>query len=40
MCSSDLTEGTADVQVRRGREQRSLPVAEVAAAVRGAVDAT
>ncbi len=33
------TEGTADVQVRRGREQRSLPVAEVAAAVRAAVDA-
>ena len=33
------TEGTADVQVRRGREQQSLPVAEVAAAVRAAVDA-
>ncbi len=33
------TEGTADVQVRRGREQQSLPVGEVAAAVRAAVDA-
>ncbi|HXD68721.1 MAG TPA: proline--tRNA ligase, partial [Gaiellales bacterium] len=33
------TEGTADVQVRRGRDQRSMPVAEVAAAVRAAVDA-
>jgi prolyl-tRNA synthetase len=33
------TEGTADVQVRRGREQSSLAVAEVAAAVRAAVDA-
>jgi prolyl-tRNA synthetase len=33
------TEGTADVQVRRGREQRSMPVADVAAAVRAAVDA-
>ncbi|HEX5559772.1 MAG TPA: proline--tRNA ligase [Gaiellales bacterium] len=32
-------DGTADVQVRRGREQRSLAVAEVAAAVRAAVDA-
>jgi len=33
------TEGTADVQVRRGREQRSLAVAEIAPAVRAAVDA-
>jgi prolyl-tRNA synthetase len=33
------TDGTADVQVRRGREQRTLAVAEVAAAVRAAVDA-
>jgi prolyl-tRNA synthetase len=33
------TEGTADVQVRRGREQRSLAAADVGAAVRAAVDA-
>ncbi len=33
------TDGTADVQVRRGRDQRTLAVAEVPAAVRAAVDA-
>ena len=33
------TDGTADVQVRRGREQRTLAVADVPAAVRAAVDA-
>jgi prolyl-tRNA synthetase len=33
------TDGTADVQVRRGRDQRTLEVAEVPAAVRAAVDA-
>jgi prolyl-tRNA synthetase len=33
------TDGTADVQARRGRDQRTLAVAEVPAAVRAAVDA-
>jgi prolyl-tRNA synthetase len=33
------TDGTADVQVRRGRDQRTLAVADVPAAVRAAVDA-
>ena len=33
------TDGTADVQTRRGREQVSVAVAEVGAAVRAAVDA-
>jgi prolyl-tRNA synthetase len=33
------SEGTADVQTRRGRDQQSVAVAEVGAAVRAAVDA-
>ena len=33
------TDGTADVQVRRGREQQAVPVADVPAAVRAAIDA-
>jgi prolyl-tRNA synthetase len=33
------TDGTADVQVRRGREQQALAVADVRAAVRAAIDA-
>ena len=33
------TDGTADVQVRRGRDQSTLAVADVPAAVRAAVDA-
>ena len=33
------TDGTADVQVRRGREQQALPIADVPAAVRAAIDA-
>jgi prolyl-tRNA synthetase len=34
-----VSEGTADVQTRRGRDQRSVAVADVGAAVRAAVDA-
>jgi prolyl-tRNA synthetase len=33
------TDGTADVQVRRGRDQQALPIADVPAAVRAAIDA-
>ena len=32
------TDGTVDVQVRRGREQSSVPVADVSAAVRRTTD--
>jgi prolyl-tRNA synthetase len=31
------TEGSADVQVRRGRDQRPVPVSDVAAAVHAAL---
>ena len=34
------TDGTADVQVRRGREQQALAIADVPAAVRAAIDAS